>query len=143
MSYKKGVVQMAISTASVKGSGLTVPTFTGGTTEALMPLSQNLNERHVFIDGPDFLDRWKLTFKVKDPKPSTSNPSGYTQQRSEVLVRVPKTLANGELTYDTFSITCSTSVETTTSDKDYMRGVVSQIVLIADFDDFWNNGSLE
>jgi hypothetical protein len=24
-----------------------------------------------------------------------------------------------------------------------MRGVVSQIVLIADFDDFWNNGSLE
>jgi len=47
------------------------------------------------------------------------------------------------LTYDTVKIEVARSVETTASDLDTYRNIASQLLSDSDFDEFWEEGSLD
>lgn len=127
---------MSIKTAVLaKGS---TASFTGGTPVNLVTLGQNMNECSVVFDGTSILTRSAGQFLTRQPTANAGNPSGYSQARANVNLRFPKVLANGETVWDTVRISFSSSVETTTSEKNTIRNLVAQIIQQADFDGFWN-----
>lgn len=132
---------MSLSTASILKDG-TIG-VTGGTATAFTRISGDNTSAKASFDGTGFLSRSEGVFSVKSPKPSASSPDGYTQARRVVLVKRPKVLANGSLTYDTVKIEISRSVETTAAELATHKGIASQILSDADFDAFWDDGSLD
>lgn len=132
---------MSLNSASILVDG-TIG-VTGGTATPFTRLSGDQNVANTAFNGTSLLDRWRAMFTRKEPKVSASSPDGYTQARRKVLVKIPKTLASGALTYNTILVEYARSVETTAAEVVTQRGVASQLIQDPDFDGFWDDGSLD
>lgn len=132
---------MSLTAASILKDG-TIG-VTGGTATAFTRISGDLNQANVVFDGTTILSRTEGVFARKSPKVSSSSPDGYTQARRSVLLKIPQVLADGSLTYDTVKIEMSRSVETTAADVLTYRGIAAQVLSDSDFDEFWEEGSLD
>lgn len=130
---------MTIQTASILKDG-TVAT-TGGTAKAFSSLGNALGQHDVYFDGSDYLTRLQATFSAKTPKVSASAPSGYTQSRQTVVLKVPKALASGATTINTIKIEFAVDVETTDAEKSTMLVYGAQLLHDSDFAEFWKAGS--
>ncbi len=128
---------MSISNASILKDG--VIGVTGGTTTALSSLGNTLNENSVVFDGTGLLDRSTGSFVAKAPAKTASSPNGYTQARNTMVLRFPKTLASGEIVFNTARVQLAFDVETTTAEKETVRGMVAQFLSDDDFDAYWND----
>jgi hypothetical protein len=85
----------------------------------------------------DFLTRTSVEFSFKSPIELLTAPGGYTQAREVVLVKSPMTLANGNRTVNTLSITCSRDPEMTTGDFKSLRLIAVQLLGSVEYDLFW------
>jgi hypothetical protein len=132
---------MSITTASLLKDGTIAAS--AGTSVSLQSLGKNLSEQKVYFDGSSVLDRSSADFSVKVPKVKADAPSGYTQARSTVFIRVPKTLPDGSVTFNTVTITVAADVASTASDVDRLRSYGAQALAAADFDAFWQGQSVE
>lgn len=128
---------MSISAASILKDG--VIAVTGGTAKSFSSLGNTLHENRVVFDGTGILSRSSADFVSKSPTYSSSSPSNYTQARNTVTFRFPKTLASGDVVYNTARIQIATDVETTSAEIDTLRGIVAQVLSDTDFDGYWRN----
>lgn len=84
-----------------------------------------------------------IDFKIVLPRVNASSPSGWTQRRSEIVCKVPRELADGSITFDTFRMALACDVNTTDAEALTMRKVATELVSReAVFADFWDNQSL-
>lgn len=128
---------MSIGSASILKDGTI--SVTGGTATAMLATGSNMDQVQAVFDGTSFVDRSSARFSVKPPSAQASAPSGYTQARNEVYVKVPITLADGTVVFNTVNVKMSFDVATTAAQKDTVRGIIAQIVADTDFDGFWRD----
>lgn len=132
---------MSLATASILKDGTLAAT--GGTATAFTRISgDNVSALCVF-DGTSILSRTEATMSRKSPKVNAGSPDGYTQARRTIVIKIPRTLASGALTYDTWRVESARSVETTAAQHTTAKGEVAQILFDTDFDEFWEEGSLD
>lgn len=132
---------MSLATASVLKDGTIA--VTGGTATAFTRLSGDNTSAKASFDGTDFLSRLMAVFTRKEPKVNAGSPDGYTQIRRNVYLKIPRTLASGALTYDTVKVEIARSVETTSAQLATTKVYASQLLSDSDFDEFWEEGSLD
>jgi len=132
---------MSITATSLIEGGTVA--HTGGVAQAFSKLQDSSNEHEVFFDSTTLLNRKTAKFSTKRPKVSAGAPGGYTQARSTVLIKQPFTLANGNTTYVTVSITLSVDPELSQTEIDNLRYYGSDALANASLDDFWRSQSLD
>lgn len=132
---------MSLSTASVLKDGSVATT--GGTATAFTRLSGDNTSAKASFDGTDFLSRLTAVFTRKEPKVNAGSPDGYTQIRRSVYLKIPRTLASGALTYDTVKVEIARSVETTAAQLTTAKVYAAQLIHDSDFNEFWEEGSLD
>lgn len=132
---------MGIQTATLL-EGATV-SATGGTSRTLAPISASSGAATMFIDSDTSLvSRRTFVASVKQPKrvaSATSEGVQFTQARSRIIAKFPKTLANGYVTVNTVTIEVATDVETTSAERLELRKIGAQLLFDADFTSFWDN----
>ncbi len=129
---------MTIATSDVAIG--TVISVTGGTATSMISKGDSLEKHNLVLDdGSAFSDQKALSFSVKEPKVSANAPGGYTQARNFVLITIPMTLANGNVTKNTVRLEMSVDSETTTAQKDALREIAAQVMFDTDFDQFWHS----
>jgi len=133
---------MSIQSASVNVDG-TVAT-TGGTATSFISKGSDHGSHTVILDdSSEFAAQTKVAFTTKDPKVSSTAPNGYTQLRNSVRIQEPLLLDNGEYTMNGFTITMNVDPETTDAEKASLRVLAAQIIHDSDYDNFWNDGSMD
>lgn len=94
--------------------GATSSTVVGGTPVALKGLQSDFTKLHCRIDDDAAQDQRTLVkFSATEPKASVTNPSGFTQGRTQTQVLFPQVLSSGEVEYCTININVNMSVEAT------------------------------
>ncbi|DAD49893.1 coat protein [ssRNA phage ESE017] len=132
---------MAIANSSIAIDS--TASVTGGTARTVKELVRNNSELNAYIDeGLSFQARKEVAFSVKVPKVSVSAPGGFTQARSTVILKSPKTLANGNRTVNTVSIQLSVDPETTAAEVTTMLNAAAQLLFDSDYSDFWKAQAL-
>lgn len=132
---------MSIDTASILVDG-TVG-ITGGTATGFLVKSTNNNEKVVVLnDSSEFINQTSVSFKINDPKPSSSSPNGYTQARTEVRIKRPLLLDNGDYTVNTCSAQLSVDHETTDAEVESLKVLLCNLIMDTDFSDLWSKQSL-
>ena len=131
---------MSISNSSILVDGTVA--ISAGTATTLKTKGTELNLHNVYVDdGSALIDLTTMKFTVNDPVVQSSAPGGYTQARRKVRVFVPRTLANGNRTVDTFDIQMSTDPETTDAERLSMRVLACNLLFDSEFTEFWDEGS--
>lgn len=129
------------STAIIKtgASGITV---TGGTDLTFTQVLVNGASRvlKVVTDATKVIRQIKQTYK--QAKVLVSAPNGYTQERKEMIVTLPMTLANGKTTNNQVGVWISHDVEASAAQKLELQLSGAQVLTDSDFADFWTAGSV-
>jgi hypothetical protein len=128
---------MGIKTLSILKDPTTA--FTGGTAAPMSFLDEVGGKIRMFFDGTSFLSRSEALFSTREARVKSDAPNGYTQQREDVVVRVPKTLANGNSTFTTLSLSLSSDIEVTDAEKDTILEYGAQLLTHADTQAFWKS----
>lgn len=132
---------MAIPSASIS-VGATVAA-SGGTAKTLKELNRSQGLISTYLDeGLSFQTRREISFSTKTPKVSPSAPGNFTQARSIVLLKSPKTLANLKTTVNTLQLSLSVDPETTSSEVQDLLVLAAQLLTDSDFSDFWKAQAL-
>jgi len=133
---------MSIRSSSVLIDGTVA--ITAGTATSLITKGNDLvSHQAILDDSSEFIDQTTLNFSSKDPKVSSGAPNGYTQQRCVCKINIPRTLANGNHTVDTFTLSQSTDPETSAADKASARVLAMNVLNDTDFTSFWDEGSMD
>jgi hypothetical protein len=88
-------------------------------------------------DGASELLRTEVVASVKAPKVSVSAPNGYTQSRTSIFFKVPKLLANGKTTVNTFELKGAFDPETTDAERATVRNMAIQV--LENYPSFWDD----
>lgn len=132
---------MSIKSASILVDG-TVAT-TGGTATSFKDKGGDLvSWRSILDDGSEFLSQTQVEFSIRDPKPNSGSPNGYSQARSSVVIQKPLLLDNGEYTVNTVRLTLSVDHETTDAEIQNLLVTTAQLLVDSDYADFWKKQSL-
>lgn len=115
--------------------------ITGGSAITWTPVSGVNPVEYVVSADTDSRTRRRLKTMMTDAKPSASMPSGYTMNKGQMELILPKTLANGKMEYAKYTLIKNSSVENTTAEITEHRRLLAQLVLDSDFDDFFNLNS--
>lgn len=136
---------MSINGGTVKPDATTFVVPTGGASAVALiaGYAKSLGKVVAHLTGEsDFLTRTSIEFSVKDPVAQVSAPGGYTQIRQTVFIKVPMTLANGNRTVNTLSITMSRDPEFDATDTMSLRLLGCQALGDADLDEFFTVNNL-
>lgn len=135
---------MPISGATVAPDATTYAAPTGGADLTLSSVSTSGVDKvkAFYTSETDFLTRTEYEFSVKYPAVLSTAPGGWTQARQTVFMKKPRTLANGNRTVDTCSITFAHDPETTTADRLAMRLELVQLLGNTTFGSFWKTNNL-
>lgn len=132
---------MGIQTATLLEGGTLAAS--AGTERTLAPITTGPGSALMFFSSDtSMLTRRVLQATTKLPKRiagASGEAATYTQARSKLVFKYPKTLANGFVTLNTVTIELSTDVETTAAEKLELRKVAAQALFDADFTSFWDN----
>jgi hypothetical protein len=131
---------MSLNSITLK-TGATYPQ-TDGTAQTHADAGGDLNQRRLYTTVEESLLQKSVDFTVTRAKENASSPSGYTQNRRKVFLRLPAILASGARNVDTLSIELSTSVEAT--DAEILAHLQLGIQLLNDAETlpFWQDMSL-
>lgn len=122
---------MSLTTLTLLESATVTPS--GGTSLAFT--SQGVsNDKNKLIASADvdLRSQRSLEFSVKRPKPQVSAPNGYTQARVSGILKIPRILANGNISVDTVTVSLNTDVETTVAQKTEMCKLGAQMFVDAE-----------
>lgn len=129
---------MSLRDSSILVDG-TVAT-TSGTATTLKSKGNTLDRHDLMLDdGSSLGDQTLLSATIKSPKVSVGAPSGYTQARNTMYLKVPFTVASGLLTSQTVRIEIATDIETTDAQKLSLRVLAAQLLSDSDYTAFWDN----
>jgi hypothetical protein len=132
---------MGIQTATLLEGGTLAAS--AGTERTLAPITTGPGSAQMFVSSDtSMLTRRVISATTKQPKripTATGTAASYTQARSKLVIKYPKTLANDYVTVNTLTIELSTDVETTAAEKLELRKVAAQTLFDADFTSFWDN----
>lgn len=133
---------MPVSTAALLTGATIAPS--GGTALQFASAGSTMDKNKIYVSADtDLRTRREIELTVKYPKVQVSAPNGYTQARSLVTLKFPKTLANGLVTVNTITVNMSTDVETTVAEKLEYRKVAAQVLIDADFTAFFDSLAIE
>jgi len=126
-----------LDTATIMTGSTTHP-FTGGLNFDFATLDNGEKSHLLYLDNSaDFLDRIEIEGSVLRPRVQVNAPNGYTQKKTTMFVKKPKTLANGNRTVTTCLIVLGTDIETSEAENVELRRVAAQTLITADFAEFW------
>ncbi len=126
--------------ASTIKEGATAVAASGGTDVTLVSLGIQGNKNTLnFSTDTTALARRIAEFSTKPYAVDVSKPGGYTQQRNTVLVKFPKTLANGNRTMNTAKYELSVDPETTAAEVETYQEIMGQLIATAAFLDFYKS----
>lgn len=128
---------MSIENSSIPVGATITPT--GGTATDLLMLTNEGSAKVYLDDGTEFIARTELEFKTSTARAKESAPNGYTQPRSDVIIKEPLALDNGNRTVNTIRVEQSTDVETTDAERLALRMKACLVILGADFLAFWDD----
>lgn len=86
--------------------------------------------------------RQMLKAKVSRPKADASTPGGYTQARTDLVLSVPKVLANGKTTFNSVKIQIAYDVETTDAEKAELEAMGAQLFIDSELQSARRNQTL-
>jgi hypothetical protein len=134
---------MAIASAGIKSGSTTYAVPSDGSAITLAVVGTSLDSA---IASPtadtNYLTKRTYEFSVKDAKPSSTAPNGYTQQRATCVFKAPFILDNGNRTVNTVRIEFACDIELTVAEKYELLLQASQLLGDTDFQGFWTNLSL-
>lgn len=129
--------------ASIIKEGATAVAATGGTDVTLVSLGIQGNKNTLYFSTDTNLSTRRLAeFSVKAHAVSASAPGGYTQARNTILVKFPKTLANGAITINTVKVEVAYDPQTTQAEVETYCETVAQMLGTSAFMDFQKNQNL-
>lgn len=129
--------------ASVIKEGATTVAASGGTDVTLVSLGIQGNKNSLIFSTDTNLSTRRLAeFSVKQPAVSASAPGGYTQARNTVLVKFPKTLANGAITVNTGKFELAYDPQTTQAEVESYCEQMAQMAGTAAFMSFQKDQNL-
>jgi UDP-galactopyranose mutase len=135
-------VIMTILATTVNPTGAI--SWTGGTALALDALDVSSGKnKQIVVETAVFPLRRTIDFSYKAPVVNALSPSGYTQRRCSVIVRMPILTASGAYTTCTANVNVNTDVEMTDADILELRNLISNVIYTGLLDNFYNIGSLE
>lgn len=79
----------------------------------------------------DLRTQRQLEYSVRRARVQASAPNGYTQARTSAILKIPRILANGNITVDTVTISLNCDVETTVAQKTEMAKLGAQMFVNA------------
>jgi len=94
------------------------------------------------LAATDFKLRKSLEATVKAFKASVSAIAGYTQQRNQILVKVPKLLANGKYTINTVKVELAYDPETTAAERQILLDLAQSVCVDAETVPVLRDGNL-
>lgn len=131
---------MSIESAVFKPDAVSAQT--GGNAATTGLLGQSSTEKEIYIvDANPLVYRKTILFSKKEHKVLASSPSGYTQMRTNILVKSPMLLANGLVTVNTAFLQFAADINMTDGEKKTLRELISQATYLAALDAFFNDGS--
>lgn len=123
---------MALSSKSLN----TGPTLssTGGTAVAFTSFGSALSGLilGVAADTDQRIRRF-IEVNVSRSRVQSGAPNGYTQSRTEIVLKKPKLLANSKYTTNTLRISLSVDPETTDTERNEMLDMGAQMFIDTDF----------
>jgi hypothetical protein len=135
-------MKMSIRSSSILVDGTVA--ITAGTATSLISKGNDLVSHSAILDdSSEFIAQTGLSFTSKAPRVSTGAPNGYTQQRNALKINVPRTLANGNFTVDTWYVIQATDPETTAAQKASGRIILTTCLNDADYTAFWDEGGMD
>jgi len=127
---------MSLNTLSILESSTV--SASGGTAMPMTSFGGSENKNTLVVDADtDLRTQRTVSFTVRRPKVQASAPNGYTQGRCNMLFKVPRVLANGNMSVDTISIQLSTDVETSVAEKQEMLALGAQLLVDSEVDAVW------
>jgi hypothetical protein len=130
---------MSIANAVVKTGTTAIISATGGSDVTLKSLGDNIGRHELRFGGSSMADRNYVTMTANKPKVSLDSPSGYTQERTGFILKVPKELSDGTIVINTLRVQLATDVNTTDAEKLDMCFLGAQLLGQDDFADFWQS----
>lgn len=132
---------MPLSGASIPVGATYSPT--GGSATTFVSLGGTLGKKDLFLDdGSSLILRRLLSATSIAPRPLSSAPNGYTQQKVQLFMKVPKLLANGKYTTNTVDAVIRFDPETTTAERAFLREMLAHYGSDSDFAEFFEDGSV-
>lgn len=133
---------MAIQNASIPVGATYAPT--GGTARTIKFLANVTNGIKTFIDDSPASSvlRKILYANVRPAVPEASSIDGYTHEKKKLEFQIPFTNGSGDVVVDKVIIEVWTNVAADATQKTLLRGLISNVGIDADFDDFFVNGGL-
>lgn len=132
---------MSISSASILLGG-TVAASGGTATTFISKGDDPLSHKVILDDGSSFALQTEVRFSTKEPKVSVDAPNGYTQGRNFVVIQVPKLLANGNYTVNTYKCEISEDIEVSDAERAEAISLLAQMLVDTDYSDFWDKRSV-
>lgn len=134
---------MSLRDSSINVDG-TVAT-TGGTATTLKSKGNTLDRHDLLLDdGSTLGGQTVVSASVKSPKVSAGAPSGYTQARNTMYVKVPFTVPSTSLlTSQTIRMEIATDIETTDAQKLSLRVLAAQLLADSDYTAFWDDQTVD
>lgn len=134
---------MAIQLAYIAPDADTFVAPTGGTQGQLTGTYDSGTKLTAhYLGDDDFLSRATVEFTVKKPIAQSSAPGGYTQIREQIVIKRPMTLANGNRTINTATLSFARDPEMSSTDFMSLQLEVAQILGFTAFQEFWTANDL-
>jgi hypothetical protein len=114
-----------------RGLGYTLATPSAEPAANLASLGSELGRHETFLSYPggEITDRVEMTFTAKMPKPAPGAPSGYSQRRTGVLIKIPRDVDGaGTISFDTAKVEFSTDINTSAEDRLELLLAVAEVM---------------
>lgn len=124
---------------------LTGPTISPSGGSALAFTSQGVQgdkNRFICDADTDLRTQRVIELSCRRPRAQASAPNGYTQARVSGFYKIPRILANGNISVDTISVTISTDVETTVAQKSEMLLQGAQLFIDSELLGAWTQQNM-
>lgn len=117
------------------------PTWGGTGSHTLKSLggTQGVGSYYVATGSETLNDRMTVEITQKPSKANASSPGGYTQVRTEMVLKSPLTLADGTVTIQTVRMSVSTDRSESDSNRNLLRMLCAQLLIRATYDPAWDD----
>lgn len=115
---------------------------TGGVAETIVSLGNTMDRLTLAFADDSFINQRQIECSVVRPKANNNTPNGYTQARRRMFVRIPRTLANGNVTVDKIVLEIDTDHEITDAQILEYRKIAAQLAISSAADEFFNDLSI-
>lgn len=130
-----------IATITVKTGATMAPT--GGSDLVFAPDGVTVqNGKHLCVPAvTSYASRPTATVKYRPP---SLGPDGvFTRDNKSVVYSIPRTLASGEIVFDSIEVVRRVHPETSAANALDMNIVMSQLLTDSEASNFWSSGALE